>query len=62
VVGRPILTADDPKAVIEEMLTEMAQAERKPSQEDSFTLERHITMSEWGILLEHIGAIYRQKA
>jgi len=61
VVGRPILQSEDPQAVIREMLIQMDEAEKIPSEQD-FSREKLIYTGNWESLLGHIGAVYQKTA
>ncbi len=50
VVGRPILQSEDPQAVIREMLIQMDEAEKIPSEQD-FSREKLIYTGNWESLL-----------
>lgn len=60
VVGRPILNADNPSAVIKEMLDAMSGANAKNFENGDFGLERVLYRWSWDELLRYIGAIYKR--
>ncbi|MBP9811982.1 orotidine-5'-phosphate decarboxylase [Candidatus Gracilibacteria bacterium] len=58
VVGRPILNANEPSAVIKEMLDAMSVATPKNFENGDFGLEKALYRGSWDELLKYIGAIY----
>lgn len=60
VVGRPILNAEDPTAIIESMLREMDGVEYKKEESEIYRFEKLLHTGNWESLLKGIGAIYRK--
>lgn len=60
VVGRPILTAENPGSVIAEMLNQMDKATPNEIQPSQFAFEKLLHTGDWELVLKYIGAIYRK--
>lgn len=60
VVGRPILTAENPGEVIGEILSQMGNATPKNFDTGDFAFEKILHRGDWETLLKYIGAIYRR--
>lgn len=60
VVGRPILTSDNPGEVIYEMLEQMDSAVPQDFDNGEFMFEKLLHTSNWGALLKYIWAVYER--